>query len=468
MSTASELRDYIEQIPFFDTHSHAAGFDTGTPLDDKQGKSLPALIMNDYLSYLAGSCADVPIPPQKNGGWTLESAPTYFEGLLPVLDQYRALTTWKVLREGIRELFPFKEEDITEANWHHLNEQIVAAYQEYGEREWYRMAIRRANVIRQNQMATLPYVTDHWDTLPPDERQQQKAFLLPSLILDGYLFSGFASGKPGRERSKELLNCEPKTHAEYLDFMGRVLDLFKSRGGASVKLLINYHRTLFFDSEVTDTEAASLFAKHPDNPAPPRLTPGEFQRLQDNLCWHMLEMARDRGLPLIVHCGYSWPTHWGDPENMHNLFKNPRVRGLNVDLCHSGWPHHGGGMIMARSYRTCYFNLCWTPMLSADLGRQILSQCIDMLPKNKILTGTDCGSAESMLGTVRHLRSELGAVLLEKVERGYFGLDVAKKTARAILLDNPLEFYAMKYDDIGLREEESMLTSAGQISNVNP
>jgi predicted TIM-barrel fold metal-dependent hydrolase len=239
--------------------------------------------------------------------------------------------------------------------------------------------------------------------------------------------------------------------------MGKVMDLFKSRGGASVKLHIKYNRTLILDPEITDSEAAALFAKYPDNPAPPRLTPGEFQRLQDNLCWHMMEMARDRGLPLIVHCGYSWPTHWGDPENMHNLFKTPRIRGLNVDLCHSGWPHHGGGMIMARTYRNCYFNLCWTPMLSAQLGRSILGQCIDMLPKNKILTGTDCGSTESMLGTVRHLRSELCAVLLEKIELGYFGLEVAKKSAKAILLDNALEFYNMKHEDIGVPEHELAL-----------
>jgi len=462
MSILTELREYIDSVPFIDTHSHAAGMDTGTPVDDKGGKNLPQLIMNDYLAYLAGSCADVPVPPQKNGGWMLEDAPRHFKGLLPVLDQYRAITTWAVLREGIRELFPFDEEDITEANWEGINAQIVAAYRTYGEREWYRMGIKRVNVVKQNQMATLPYVTDHWDSLPADDRAKQKAFLLPSLILDGYLFSGFASGRPGRERTKELLNMDPKNHAEYLEFVGKAMDLFKAKGGASVKFLINYHRTLYFDENVTDSEAAALFAKAPNNPAPPALSKEEFARLQDNLFWHMIEMARDRGLPAIIHTGYSWPTHWGDPENMHNLFKSPRARGLNVDLCHSGWPHHGGGLIMARTYRNCYFNLCWTPLLSAQLGRHVLGMAIDMLPKNKILTGTDCGSTEGMVGCVIHIRKELAAVLAEKVSQGCFGLDVARRTARAILYDNACEYYGWAPATTGSEQAELTPVDARQ------
>lgn len=447
MSTiANQLRDYVDTLPFIDTHSHAAGFDTGTPVDDRAGKSLPQLILNDYLLYLAGSTGVVPAPPDGQREWSVADAEAHFKALLPLIDNYRALTTWRVLREGIRALHPFREDDITLDNWAKINESIVHAYRTHGERAWLRIAVKKAGVIRQNQMATLPYVTDHWDALAPDERLAQKAFLLPSLILDGYLWSGFASGAPGRKRSMELLGVQPKTYDEYLAFVGKAMDLFKSRGGASVKLLINYHRTLHFDESVPDELAATLFARNPESP-PASLNPAEFKALQDNLCWKMLEMARDRGLPLIVHTGYSWPTSWGDPENMHNLFKGSggsRLRGLNVDICHSGWPHDGGTMIMARTYRNCYFNLCWTPMLSDTLGRQILGTVIDALPKNKILTGTDCGSAESFLGTVMLLRKQLGDVLAHKVEQGSFGVAVARDVAKAILHDNPREFYGWK------------------------
>jgi hypothetical protein len=291
-------------------------------------------------------------------------------------------------------------------------------------------------------MAVLPYVTDHWDALPAAERQAQADLLLPSLILDGYLFAGFSSGAPGRVRSMELLGASPRNHAEYLAFLGNAMDLFKRKGGASVKLLTNYHRTLLFE-EVGDEEAARLFNEGPEKLKADPKRAADFRRLQDNLCWHLLEMARDRGMPLIVHAGYSWPTQWGDPENMHNLFKSPRLKGLNVDICHSGWPHHGGLLIMARTYRRCYFNLCWTPMLSASLGRHVLEMCIDMLPMNKILFGTDCGATEHMVGVANFMRSELCVVLEKKIADGQFDIDTARNIARAILLENPCEFYGM-------------------------
>ncbi len=438
----AELNQYVNDLPIFDTHSHMAGFDTGSPVNDKAGKTLPMILLNDYLLYLCWSCADAAPPDMGKGAGKVEDAEQDWKAIAPLLDKYRALTTYSVLREGLRELYPFDEPDITDANWRKINDQVLRAYRTHGERALQRQIVKRAGVVLQNQMCTLPYVTDHWDSLPPEERAAQKKFLLPSLILDGYLFTGFSTARPGRERTEELLNLHPRTHAEYLDFCAKALDLFVSKGGKSVKLLTAYHRTLHF-SEVPDEEAAALFSEGPTSLKPERL-----QRLQDNLCWRLLEMCVARGLPLIVHTGYATPTSFGDPEGMINLFTSKRLAGLNVDLCHSGWPHHGGGMIMARTYRGCYFNLVWTPMLSRSLGKRILSEAIDMLPMNKILMGTDCGSAESFLGTTRLLRKVLREVLAEKVREGQFNTEVAKRVARAILFDNSAEFYRMPLDQV--------------------
>jgi len=286
-------------------------------------------------------------------------------------------------------------------------------------------------------------------TTPADQLRQfideapffvQKDLLAPSLVLDGYLFSGFASGAPGRTRSMELVGIQPRTHAEYVAMCGKSLDLFKARGGWSVKLLTAYHRTLRFE-EVPDTEAAALFARDPE--ALKAADPAGFRRLQDNLCWHLLEMAHQRGLPLIVHCGYSYPTSNGDAEHLRNLVLSPRLRGLKIDICHSNWPHEGGAMILARTYRGFYFNLCWTPLLSPTIGRRILAECIDVLPRNKVLTGIDCGSIEHMVGTAALVRRQLHEVLCEKVAEGQFGWEVARGWARAILLDNACAFYGV-------------------------
>jgi hypothetical protein len=436
------LRDHIAGLPFVDTHSHMAGGDFGSPADDRGGKNLPQVLMADHLRYLLESQGAAPEMLKDYRQWRPDDAEAQMRVVLPLLDRLRHLTAYAVVREGVRELYPFTEEDIGENNWRRINGQVLAAYRRHGERAWQRAVLRRARVVLQNQMVELPYVTDHWDSLPPDERAAQKRSLLPSLVLDGYLFSGFAASTKGRHRSEELLGQRPRTHSEHLAFLEKVLDLFLSRGGRSVKLMTAYHRTLRFEP-VPDLEAERLFARGPEE-----LKGEGLHRLQDNLCWHLLALAARRGLPLIVHTGYAVPTDWGHPEHLVPLLTSPRLAGMKFDLSHSGWPHQGEAMVLARTYPNCYLNLCWTPLLSRALGRRVLSEAIDMLPADKLLVGTDTGTAEAFLGAVWLIRSLLTEVLEEKVRGGQFGADAAKRVACAVLLDNPLAFYGMTEEQV--------------------
>jgi predicted TIM-barrel fold metal-dependent hydrolase len=153
-------------------------------------------------------------------------------------------------------------------------------------------------------------------------------------------------------------------------------------------------------------------------------------------------MIDQRRLPLIVHAGYSLPPEWASPRHLLDvLTRHPDLR---IDVSHSGWPDHGAAMILARERPNCYFNLCWTPLLSRALGRRMLSEAIDMLPLNKLLIGTDAGTPEAFVGAVRMTRRLLTEVLEEKVRQGQFDVEVAKRVAKAILLDNALEFYGIK------------------------
>lgn len=415
-----------------------AGGDAGSPLDDRAGKSLPQLLMSDHLRYLLEAQWQANALFDTYRQWKPEDAEAHMAAVLPLLDRVRNLTAYAVVREGIRELHPFEEPDISDGNWRRINEQILATYREHGEREWQRQVARRAGVVLMNQMVTLPYVTDHWDALPRGERVAQRRWLLPSLVLDGYLFSGFTADRNGLRRSEALVGLSPRTHAEYLDFLDRVLELFVGKGGRSVKLMTAYFRPLRFDP-IPDLEAARLFARGPLN-----LRGEGLARLQNNVFWHLIERVQKRDLPLIVHAGYSTHPDWANPRHLLPLLHRP---GFKVDVSHSGWPNHGTALILARQFGNCYFNVCWTPVLSRALGRRMLSEAIDMLPVNKILIGTDTGTPEAFLGAVRLTRSLLAEVLEEKVREGQFGVQVAERVARAILLNNPLGFYGMNADD---------------------
>jgi hypothetical protein len=444
------LRDHIASLPFVDTHSHMAGGDFGAPADDRGGKSLPQVLMSDHLRYLLEAQGAGTGLLESVRRWKPDQAEQHMAALLPLLERVRHTTAYAVVRDGVRELYPFPEDDITEDNWRAINERVVRTYRQRGERAWQREVLRRARVVLQNQMVELPYVADHWDALPPEERAAQKRFLLPSLVLDGYLFSGFEASTLGRKRSEELLGGRAKTHAEYRAFLDRVLELFVARGGRSVKLMVAYHRTLRFE-QVPDMEAGRLFARGPEN-----LRGEGLRRLQDNLAWHLLERAARRGLPLIVHTGYAVPADRANPEHLLPLITSPRLEGMKIDLSHSGWPNHGAAMVLARTFPQVYLNLCWTPVLSRALGRRILSEALDMLPADKILVGTDTGTAEACLGAVRLIRSLLAEVLDEKVRSGQFDLGAARRLACGILLDNPLAFYGMREADVPALEDEAV------------
>jgi predicted TIM-barrel fold metal-dependent hydrolase len=196
-------------------------------------------------------------------------------------------------------------------------------------------------------------------------------------------------------------------------------------------------RPLLFE-EVPNDEAARLYAKGVQ-----QLSAAEQKRLQDNLMWRMLDVAVERKLPLLVHTGYSNTPAWADAQQLHNLVVSPRLKGLKIAFCHSNWPSEGPAMIMARTCRGAYFDMAWTPLLSAEIGRRILSEAIDLVPSNKILMGTDCGCAEMFLGTARLIRRILTDTLAQKVEEGQFGEDAAKRIARAILWENPNEFHGL-------------------------
>jgi predicted TIM-barrel fold metal-dependent hydrolase len=438
-SDTTTLRDHVAALPFVDTHSHMAGGDEGSPADDRGGKSLPQVLMSDHLRYLLEVQAATPELFDYRQ-WKPDDAETHMAVVLPLLDRVRHTTAYAAVREGIRQLHPFSEPDITEKNWQAINEQIISAYRRHGERAWQRRVAARAGVPLMNQMVQLPYITDHWDGLAAEERRAQRRWLLPSLILDGYLFSGFTASRRALKRSEELVGVSLRTHEQYLAFLDRVLDLFVEKGGRSVKLMTACFRTLRF-GPIPDLEAQRLFARGPAN-----LRGEGMSRLQDNLFWHLMERVHRSGLPLIVHTGYAVRPDWASPRHLLPLLS--KFPGRNVDVSHSGWPHHGTAMILARERPNCYFNLCWTPLLSRALGKRMLAEAIDMLPLNRVLIGTDTGTPEAFLGTVRLVRSLLVEVLEEKVSEGQFDAEVAKRVARAILLDNALEFYGINAEQV--------------------
>jgi predicted TIM-barrel fold metal-dependent hydrolase len=159
-------------------------------------------------------------------------------------------------------------------------------------------------------------------------------------------------------------------------------------------------------------------------------------RLQDNLVFHLVRMAREFDLPVQIHTGYSTPTMLGNPEGLYSLARHREFTGVQFYLCHAGWPNHGGLALMARTYANIHFGFCWMPGLSPALACRLMDEMFDMIPANKMLVGMDCGSLESFYGTALVTRELVARVLAAKVDSGLISRRAAAALAWRFLCDN--------------------------------
>ncbi len=306
--------------------------------------------------------------------------------------------------------------------------------------------LQRAKVKAVIQMAHLPYLIEYWPSLEPSRRAKEQAVVRPSLVLEPFFFSGFEPDRSrARERTMDLLNMHPRNHAEHLEFMHAAVKRHKEAGGAALKFICAYQRKLRFE-EVPDGEARRLYDKGPKN-----LDPNEMARLQDNLVWHLVRLAREFEFPIQIHTGYSNPVALGDPENLYNLVRHRDFTGVQFYLCHAGWPNYGGLALMARTYANVHFGFCWMPGLSPSLAARLMDEMFDLIPANKMLIGMDCGSNESFYGTAVVTRELVAKVLAAKVDSGLISRRAATTLAHRFLHDNAVNLFGRSEEKAAMK-----------------
>jgi len=411
---------------FYDSHSHMAGMDLGSSLNDKQEVSLTHILLHDYLTYLAPCCLN----PEKIP--SLSSTP---QDVMHLLNLCKNMSTYSALREGIKKLHGFSGNDICKTNYNQIDKKIRRTYSRLGERAWQRAVMQKCNVKKQVHICQFPYITEHWKNLPSDELAKQKEILRPSLVIDGFCFTGLSQSMELVKSMYNKMPSPPRKLSQHEELCEQILDDFLKAGGKSIKLLCAYVRPLTLNP-VSSSTAKSLFAKKDSITNPSLLKP-----LQDYLIIKFAEMAKKKEIPLLIHTGYSIPPRWADVENLLPLLQNPQLSNLKIALVHAGWPYYEKALLLARTFRNCWFDMAWLPLLSPSMAKRVLSEAIDILPRNKIMIGTDTGTAESFYGTVMLIRQTIAEVLSSKVKEKQFSVVEACRYIKYLLWENPNEFF---------------------------
>lgn len=452
MTSLPSLTEFISNLALFDTHEHLAGFDWGFTTEQEPigpthpHKTLPHALMNDMLLYITGAALykGPGIAPQD---WPHEKARDYWKAIQPALEELRGASVYTVIRRGIRELYGFDVDEVTDKNFDECNDRIVSVYRQKGQPAWTLEVLQRAKVTAIIQMAHLPYLIEYWPSLPESRRKAEQQVVRPSLVLEPFFFSGFEPDRSrARERTMELLDLHPTNHEEHLAFQHEAVRRHRQAGGAALKFICAYQRSLYFE-KIPDSEARRLYAKGWRN-----LNAQELTRLQDNLVWHLVRAAKEFGFPIQLHTGYSNPATRGNPENLYNLCRDREFAEVNFYFCHAGWPNHGELALMARTFPNVHFGFCWMPGLSVALAERLMDEMFDMIPANKMLNGMDCGHVESFYGTTVITRELVAKVLARKVDSGLISLRAARTIACRFLHDNAVNLF-------GRPEEKASLST---------
>jgi hypothetical protein len=239
-----------------------------------------------------------------------------------------------------------------------------------------------------------------------------------------------------------------------LDDMLRLMDAAFERWlepfTVCVKIALAYRRTLAFEL-TPKADAERVLLKILGDKAGAATTGGdqvgwaEAKPLQDYLMHQIVRRAVERRLPLQIHTGIFAGGCGGNlcnsnPHHLTNLFQlYPQGR---FDIFHIGWPYHDEAVGLAKMFPNVWLDFCWAHAISPEGAKRVLSECLEVLPINKIFAfGGDYHLVECSYGHLELVRDALAEILTEKVTRGLFDEEEALRTARRLLHENASEFF---------------------------
>jgi hypothetical protein len=422
----TQIRDWVEQTPFVDTHEHLIEESvrlTGAlngwlfPCDDW------AYLFRHYLG-----------DDLMSSGMTSEEQRRFFAPDTPLEEKYRLIAPYwervrhtgyaQAVRHMLRDLYG--EEDLTPVSAARLGEKYRARIKP----GFYREILRVRSNIETCQVNSLQRI--FMETEQPDLLHQDLSFVALSTGPD----------------LKAVENDSGKT-ADTLEGWLEIIDGYFAAYGpraVAVKNQSAYARRLNYE-HVPKERAEPLFLRHAYGEA---LPPEELKTLQDFLFRYCVGKAVEYGLPVKLHTGY-YAGFNGMP--LERVRQNAGdVCGLLRDfpdakfvLMHIGYPYQDEFIALAKHYRNAYVDLCWAWIINPLAGVRFLKEFLMAAPANKVFTfGGDYLTVETVYGHSRVARQGIAQALSELVADGWIALEETPALIDRIMRGNAHEVFPQR------------------------
>ncbi|MFH1719693.1 MAG: amidohydrolase family protein [Planctomycetota bacterium] len=411
------IKTGIDAVPAVNTHDHLMAFEKISHRDKTdrgEGMTLRSIWAGSYFTWIH------PLEPWPENG----SFDTWWSKARHNFDNARATSFYRYLLPAFRDLYGVDFDTITPEQARDLNDKI---FENYKTDKWLHEVItQRANIelmVVDAYWRRLDFKTDYPFTV---------ALCNVTSVVRGFHPSEFSDPLDNPYEFARRNEIEVKSLDDYLLLLDKVVETARREKAVCLKSTLAYNRTLQFEN-VPKERAAAAFGR-------PRkeLTEREIKDFEDFIMWRLVELSSKHNLPFQIHTGQA-RIQGSNPMLLVDLIQaNPKTKFV---LFHGGFPWVGETGVIAMRFRNVWIDSVWLPTLSYTMARRAYQEWLEAVPSNRIMWGSDTGTAEGIYGATEFTRQCLAEALAEKVVRGELTEEDAKRVGRQIMRENALELF---------------------------
>lgn len=383
------IKASIDAVPAINTHDHLRPFEQIGPRDrtDRgEGITLRTIWAGSYYPWINS------LEPWPENG----SFETWWSKAQHNFANARATSFYRYLLPAFGDLYGVDFDTITPEQARKLNDKI---FDNYKTDKWLREVItERANIelmVIDAYWRRLDFTTDYPFTV---------ALCNVTSVVRGFHSSEFNDPLDNPYAFATRQQMQINSLDDYLAVLDRVMATARKDGAICLKSTLAYLRSLRFEN-VPKERAAAIFGR-------PRkeLTAQDVRNFEDFIMWRLVELIE----------------------------ANPKTKFV---LFHGGFPWVGETGVIAMRFRNVWIDSVWLPTLSYTMAKRAYQEWLEAVPSNRILWGSDTGTAEGIYGATEFTRRCLAEALAEKVIRGELREDDALRIGRQIMRENALELF---------------------------